>query len=106
TYSEADAINDQGWIAGPALWDEGSEQIIHAWIWKEGAFEDLGSLGTQRNYAWAAGMNNSGQVVGYSETDALQVRAFLWDGTQMSDIGESKRFADTSAFTISDRRDS
>jgi len=104
-YCEPDAVNGLGWIAGSAGWDEGSTQIIHAWIWRDGVFQDLGALGSQRNYAWASSMNDAGQVVGYSETDALQVRAFLWDGTRMLDIGESDRFQYSAANSISNRGD-
>jgi probable HAF family extracellular repeat protein len=47
------------------------------------------SLGTIGGFAsWAAGVNNAGQVTGYSTviTDSSHIHAFYWDGS-MQDLG-------------------
>jgi probable HAF family extracellular repeat protein len=47
---------------------------------------DLGTLGGSESHAW--GINNSGQVVGYSYiTGDSTEHAFLYDGTAMNDLG-------------------
>jgi probable HAF family extracellular repeat protein len=51
----------------------------------EPAMTDLGTLGG--NYAVAFGINECGQIVGYSETASGYAHAFLWDGGTMTDLG-------------------
>jgi probable HAF family extracellular repeat protein len=36
---------------------------------------------------WAYGINDFGDVVGYSSNGGLSIHAFLWDGEQMNDLG-------------------
>ncbi|MCD4749781.1 MAG: hypothetical protein K8R59_10455 [Thermoanaerobaculales bacterium] len=79
-YSYGVAVNDTDQVAG--WW------YNHAARWSEGVREDLGNLGGDDCYA--LGINNPGQVVGYSylgdgTTDA---HAFLWEsGVGMTDLG-------------------
>jgi probable HAF family extracellular repeat protein len=103
TACQPAAVNDAGWIAGSAEIPGESGVITRAWIWRSGVFQDLGSLSQQFVHARATAMNRAGHVVGASETDAMLGRAFLWDGTGMRDIGESDRFPDTAAGSISNR---
>jgi probable HAF family extracellular repeat protein len=66
---------------------------------------DLGSLGG--NYSQAFGINNVGQVVGFSSTSASpqQLHAFVWDAsTGMHDLGQLGG-ADTFATAINDGGD-
>jgi probable HAF family extracellular repeat protein len=70
---------------------------IHAFLWESGRMTDLGTLGG--NNSWAVGINNQGQVVGYSENEGccgilpdfdsyhFDTRAFLWEDGEMVDLG-------------------
>jgi probable HAF family extracellular repeat protein len=65
-----------------------SAQKYHAFIWNSGnGLTDLGTLGGDRSYA--LGINDSGQVVGYSDVTGNQSRhAFTWTGSGgMVDLG-------------------
>ncbi len=46
---------------------------------------DLGTLGG--DYSFANGINNRGQVVGYSATASGTQHAVLWEDGQMTDLG-------------------
>ena len=46
---------------------------------------DLGTLGGQNSFAF--GINNLGQIVGTSELESGQSRAFLWENGEMMDLG-------------------
>jgi probable HAF family extracellular repeat protein len=106
--SAAIQINDSGLVVG--LSETGSVDPAtgypeyHAVVWKHGAIGDLGTFGGSVGYA--NGVNNSGQVVG-AATNAIpdqyakdmecggwncwpmttQLRAFLWEGGQLQDLG-------------------
>jgi len=71
-------------------------------IWKDGVFEDLGSL-EPRSGAIGYAINNQGHVVGYGGVnEGEQLHAFLWSGGVMKDIGASGRFKYTAATSISE----
>jgi len=61
---------------------------------------DLGTLGG--NESNALGINNSGQIVGYSRTNSNLDHAFLWDRGSMVDLGtlggDTSRAADINDF--------
>ncbi|WP_195912195.1 DUF3466 family protein, partial [Candidatus Contendibacter odensensis] len=58
----------------------------HAFLYDNGGMIDLGTLGG--TYSWAYGINDSGQIVGGSDTTGNNSRhAFLYDNGLMSDIG-------------------
>jgi probable HAF family extracellular repeat protein len=69
------AINDRGQIA-----------LSGAWIWDGGTMTDLGALPGQ-TFAVAFGINNNGQVVGYSYGGGLDDQGFLWDNGTMIGLG-------------------
>jgi probable HAF family extracellular repeat protein len=71
---------------------------------------DIGSLGgpSAFTYAFAEGMNNRGELVGYSfYADDLTPRAFLWskDDPVMRDLGDLRGKGGSIAVAINDRGD-
>jgi len=60
--STASAINNANQIVG---WSVNAEQATRPFLWSHGVLSDLGSLGPN---GFAYGINNSGEVAGYSST--------------------------------------
>jgi probable HAF family extracellular repeat protein len=85
-------INDNGQIVGFCAFYSGGffgRTFLgdFAFLDNGGNFTDLGTLAGSDSYAY--GINNSGQVIGYSYTDGgnLINRAFLYNGGTMNDLG-------------------
>jgi probable HAF family extracellular repeat protein len=88
TVSFATEVNDAGEVSGYSyIFSETITQSFHAFYWKDansdgdsdpGEMQDLGTLGGQHSYAYD--INDSGLVVGRSETTAGSnaTRAFIW----------------------------
>ncbi|WP_221054536.1 VPLPA-CTERM sorting domain-containing protein [Methylomonas koyamae] len=57
----------------------------HALLYSNGAMQDLGTLGG--SYTRPAGINASGQVVGYAYTAGDATHAFLYSNGAMQDLG-------------------
>lgn len=71
--SRGEDINDAGFVAGASY----SDTETLAVLWDDGgAMQSLGTLGG--DYSHAFGMNETGVVVGASDTDAGERDAFLW----------------------------
>lgn len=74
-------INDEGVVVGSA--NAGGTDLGHAVLWRGGSVQDLGTLGTG-SFSEAWGVNNLGEVVGWSYTDGGNglsgVHAFLYLG--------------------------
>ena len=59
-----------------------------AFLYSNGTFTNLGSLGGARQPSFAAGISDAGQVVGWSYKSAtVQRRAFLYGNGVMTDLG-------------------
>jgi probable HAF family extracellular repeat protein len=63
---------------------------------------DLGTL-PGGDLSLAYGINNRGQVVGFSYTASGLPRAFLWEDGEMTDLGTLPGGADSSAWGINNR---
>ena len=81
--AEARGIDDRGDVIGSAINGESFEGAL---IWRDGVVTDLGSLSTGLPMAIPLGINNRGQVTGYSFTDD-GAHAFRWQHGAMSDLG-------------------
>jgi probable HAF family extracellular repeat protein len=78
----AHAINSTGQVAGLSFLANGAS---HAFVFSNGMY-DLGTLGGTTSIATS--INNSGQVVGYSDTAGnTATHAFFYDGATMHDLG-------------------
>jgi probable HAF family extracellular repeat protein len=84
--SSAVGLSPQGLIVGDATTSlPGNPE--HAFLYDHGTVTDLGTLGGQRRAA--LGVNDAGQVVGFSNTTSIGYdHAFLWDSQNgMQDLG-------------------
>jgi probable HAF family extracellular repeat protein len=61
-YSEALAINDTGAVVGVSEFSSGDRAVL----WSGGQMEDLGGLPSSTPNSQADGINDSGEIVGYS----------------------------------------
>jgi probable HAF family extracellular repeat protein len=87
--STAVAINDLGTVAGDSQFQDGGS-IRHATLFRNGTLTDLGFLPSWGNYSRATGINEAGDVVGFSGASlgTSNTRAFVWDPTNgMRDLG-------------------
>ena len=78
--SEAVAVNVVDQVVGSAAIEATTEDgypILHAFVWQDGKMTDLGTLpgGTSSS---AVSVNDKGQIVGMSDTEAGERHAVLW----------------------------
>lgn len=71
TDSGPNAINASGAVAGVNVKNGSYQAMLYMSSWN-----DLGTLGGAESFA--TGLNDSGQVVGYSQTSAGATNSFLW----------------------------
>jgi probable HAF family extracellular repeat protein len=82
--SQTRSINDSGQVVGDKVYDDGR---YRATLWKNGASYDLGAI-SSTNHSAACGINNAGQVVGWSWTSEFRSHAFIWNSVDgMQDMG-------------------
>lgn len=79
--SEAWAISDNGQVAGRYL----AGSYYQAFLWKDGVMQGLGALGSTDSQA--TGVNDNGQVSGYSTAASGYPHAFRWQNGSMQDLG-------------------
>ena len=78
--SRGSDINARGWVAGYST----AAGVRHAALWRRTGVTDLGALGsgpTLRSTVQWLGLNNTGMVVGISQTDAPAPRGESWSCT-------------------------
>lgn len=97
-WSDANAINDKGQIAGTA---DIVGHYHHAVLWEKGRMRDLGTLGC--HYGVGTGINNHGDIVGFSGiADDQNQLGFLWSGGKMKSLGTMPGFTDYAPNAIND----
>ncbi|HEV3277134.1 MAG TPA: hypothetical protein VG860_09985 [Terriglobia bacterium] len=85
-FAVAEAINAVGQVAGYSTYNP-EDAGEHAVLWVRGSLADLGTLpgGT---LSQAMGINDAGEVTGFSDGGESEPHAFLWNKTQgMQDLG-------------------
>jgi probable HAF family extracellular repeat protein len=90
--SFGNAMNNRGEVVGisaNAIPDPlsflGVGTQIRAFLWRDGAMLDLGTLGGPDS--WAAAVNERGQVAGWALVDSTIQHPFLWESGRMIDLG-------------------
>lgn len=83
--NDVEDLSDAGHVVG------GSTSLAsapHAYLWQDGALSDLGTLGEDRFMSNALGVNDHGDVVGYSFPSSSEPsHAFVYQGGPMTDLG-------------------
>lgn len=80
-------INNKGQVVGQS--DLPGDMLLHAFLWQDGVMTDLGSLSEALPASEAIGINNRGQVVGFSLNaagDDPSAVAVLWEDGTITDL--------------------
>jgi probable HAF family extracellular repeat protein len=80
-------INNKGQVVGQS--DLPGDTVHHAFLWQKGVMSDLGSLSDALPTSQAIGINNQGQVVGFSNDaagDDTSAVAVLWENGTITDL--------------------
>ena len=89
--SFAFTLNEKGQISGSSFTNSTANTTtglptLDPFLWQGGSMTDLGTLGGV--FGFANGLNNRGQVVGFSDLAGDNVNhAFIWQNGEISDIG-------------------
>jgi len=84
-YGSALDINNQGQIVG-SFYTEGDTSNSHAFLFENRKWTDLGTLGAPKSVA--TGINEYGEIVGYSETSSGDRHAVLWKPLLVLGLGQ------------------
>jgi probable HAF family extracellular repeat protein len=89
--SRATAINNLGQVVGYSTCEREDPDFpweydwySHAFLWKNGVFTDLGTLGGEESGAFA--INDDGQIVGWADSEDGDRCAFVWANGVMLDL--------------------
>lgn len=83
--TEAMDINDAGQIVG---YSRNAGNVERAFLYSQGAIQDLGALGAQSYHSSRAyAINESGQIVGRAKPELGDYHAFSYQGGSMADLG-------------------
>jgi probable HAF family extracellular repeat protein len=105
--SEAYGVNDAGTVVG---WGPSPRaNYYHAFIWKNGAIQDLSPAGLgDPNYSRAFDINNAEQVVGYIDRDdsftftESDHDAFIWEKGVFRTLGHLPGYTSSTAVAINE----
>jgi probable HAF family extracellular repeat protein len=93
-FASALAISPGGELSAGYSYITSTPYPYHAFLFTNGTMTDLGTLGGE--YSIAQGVNDNGEVVGYSPIDPgvfATPHAFVYGGGSMIDLGQGEGFA-------------
>jgi probable HAF family extracellular repeat protein len=96
----ASGVNDFDQVAGQLTSGTRRTARSHAFVWQNGGFLDIGTLGGTS--AAANGINDAAQIVGWSITAAGASHAFVWQNGVMTDLGTLPGGGSSSATAINE----
>jgi probable HAF family extracellular repeat protein len=97
-------INNSGQVVGycPSAFDPYYGASVHGFLYSNGSMTDIGNLAVGGGFQTIAfGINNSGQIAGFSDIGLNQRRAFLYSGGTMNNLG-TLGGPDSEAYGIND----
>lgn len=96
-----DAMNDAGDVTGTGYFLVDSSYQRHAFVVRDGVTVDLGVL-PGATASWSTGINNAGDVVGYSYTPDNLSRAVLWRDGAIVNLGTLSGQTSSTATAVND----